>query len=544
MIGKANCMVLIVCVCTGLISCIFRFQRHHGIRMIYTYLLISVFGIMLISCKKGSDTRSADTEVKFEETWESLSTNEREPEWFKDAKFGIYFHWGVYSVPAFSSEWYPRWMYAPGRKSWGGEVFDHHEKTFGPVSEFNYHDFIPMFTAEHFDAKEWADLFKKSGARFAGPVAQHHDGFAMWGSKVNPWNAKDMGPKKDILGELFAELKKNDLKTIATFHHERLLQRYATDTAAWAKNTPDPGWDSHYPYHPDYVTSTTDPKLRKLYGNMSEDEFYDYWLNQVNEVVDTYAPDIIWFDSWLDIIPESYRQKMVSHHFNTGVSRGQQPIVAYKQEDLPANVGMLDIEQGGKTEISEDYWLTDITLSYGSWCYINGQTYKNPELVIRNMIDVWSKKGIVLLNISPKADGTIPDEQRTVLAAIGKWMEKHKEAIYETRAYSTYGYGAAKFEKGEFGGQSATMDYSEKDIRFTESKDRKSLYVFSLGLPASGSNIEIREVTNPNIRRISVVGSGVDLNWSVVNGVIMIQTPGSPADMDEIATVFKVEFEQ
>lgn len=502
-------------------------------------VLIYCVSLSLTACKKETASEGTPT---FDETWESLSTVDREPEWFKDAKFGIYFHWGVYSVPAYSSEWYPRWMYAPGRTGWGGNVFDFHEKTFGPVSQFNYHDFIPMFTAEHFNAREWAELFKKSGARFAGPVAQHHDGFAMWNSKINPWNAKDMGPKKDILGELFAELKKNDMKTIATFHHERLGQRYATDTAKWAKNTPDPGDDSHFPYHPDYVTSTTDPKLRLLYGNMPVDEFYDYWLNQVNEVVDNYAPDIIWFDSWLDKIPESYRQKMVAHHFNAATARGQKPIVAYKQEDLPANVGILDIEQGGKTEISDDYWLTDITLSHHSWCYINGQTYKTPDLVVRNMIDVWSKRGVVLLNISPKADGTIPEEQRNVLAAIGKWIDRHKEAIYETRAYTIYGYGEAAFKKGHFGGQSATTEYSEKDIRFTVSKDNKHLYVFALGLPAPNSPLTIRAGLKSSVKSVSVVGSGKELEWSETENGLVVTTPGA-SDMNELATVFKVDLE-
>lgn len=504
------------------------------------FILCMVAG--LVSCRNSSETKAPETENKFEETWVSLSTIEREPEWFKDAKFGIYFHWGVYSVPAYSSEWYPRWMYAPGRKGWGGEVFEHHKNTFGPVSQFNYHDFIPMFTGEHFDAREWADLFKRSGARFAGPVAQHHDGFAMWASKLNPWNAKDMGPKKDILGELFAELKKNDMKTIATFHHERLLQRYAKDTAQWAQNTPDPGDDSHFPYHPDYITSTTDPKLRLLYGNIPEAEFYEYWLGQTNEVVDNYAPDVIWFDSWLDRVPENYRQKMVAHHFNTAVSRGQKPVVAYKQEDLPANVGILDIEQGGKTEISGDYWLTDITLSHNSWCYVNGQTYKDPALVIRNMIDVWSKKGIVLLNISPRADGIINDAQRSILTAIGKWIGKHQEAVYETRAFSTYGYGEAAFKKGDFGGQSATTAYNERDIRFTQSKDGKRLYVYSLGQPAPNSPMEIRPAIEGKVKRVSVVGSEADLKWSVAANKLTFHTPET-ADMDPLATVFRVEFE-
>jgi alpha-L-fucosidase len=506
--------------------------------------LFCLVWMLFISCKNSTESKTTETksEPKFKETWESLATNERDPEWFKDAKFGIYFHWGLYSVPAFDSEWYPRWMYTPNRKDWGGKVFEYHEKTFGPVSKFNYHDFIPMFKAEHFDAKEWADLFQKSGARFAGLVAQHHDGFAMWASKVNPWNVKDMGPKKDILGELFSELKKQDMKTIATFHHERLGQRYAQDTAKWAKNTPDPGWDSHFPYHPDYVTSSTDPKLSKLYGNMPLAEFHDYWLNQIKEVVDDYSPDIIWFDSWLDKIPEKYLQKMVAHHFNAASAKGQKPIVAYKQEDLPANIGMLDIEQGGKTEISKDYWLTDITISYGSWCYTNGQKYKPASLVIRNMIDVWSKKGIVLLNISPKADGTIPQEQRDVLINIGKWIEKHKEAVYETRAYSIYGYGDAKFQKGEFGGQSATIEYNQNDIRFTISKDKKQLYIFSLGLPAANSNIEIHTPIKSKVKEVSVVGSRVKLKWSQKKDKLTITTPKA-SEMDELTTVFRIDFE-
>lgn len=494
--------------------------------------------LSMLACKNRS--QNGNNPVVFEETWESLATIDREPEWFKDAKFGIYMHWGVYSVPAFDNEWYPRWMYVPGRDSWGGQVFDFHEKNYGPLSEFNYHDFIPLFTAEHFDAKEWADLFHQSGARFAGLVAQHHDGFAMWGSGVNPWNAKDMGPQKDLLGELFAEFKKHHMQTIATFHHARLLQRYATDTAAWAKNTPDPGWDSHYPYHPDYITSTTDPKLSKLYGNIPEAEFHDYWLDQINEVVDNYAPDIIWFDSWLDKIPGDYKQRMVAHHFNTATSRGQKPIAAYKQEDLPANVGILDMEQGGKTELSEDYWLTDVTISYGSWCYTNGQGYKNPALVIRNMIDVWSKKGIVLLNISPMANGIIPEAQREVLAGIGKWIKKHEEAVYETRAYNIFGYGRAEFEASIFGGQSATMDYNQNDIRFAVSKDQKILYIYSLGMPEANAPFIIHHVKDNNIKKVSVVGSGVELKWTKTDEILTLNTPAA-SDMDKLATVFKVE---
>lgn len=475
----------------------------------------------------------------YEESWESLAKINKEPEWFADAKLGIYFHWGPYSVPAFKGEWYPRWMYVPDRKAWGSGTFQYHEKTYGHPSEFNYHDFIPMFKAEYFDAADWADLFQTSGARFAGPVAQHHDGFAMWHSEVNPWNSGDMGPKKDILGDLFKELKKREMKTIATFHHARNLQRNADDPARWEDGS------SHYPYHPDYATSSTDPKLRLLYGNIPAGQFHDYWLNQIKEVVDNYGPDIIWFDSWLNLIPQSYLKKMVAFHFNTASERGQEPLVAYKQKDLPRNVGLLDIEQGGMKEMSPDYWLTDITLSYSSWCYVNDQTYKDAALVIRNMIDVWSKKGVVLLNVSPKADGTIPDEQRVVLKEIGEWLDTYGEAVYGTRTHFKYGYGSAAIRDGNHGGQSATIKYNAEDIRFTISKDGKSLYVFCLGRPDPGKTLSIKDVIEEgspekSVKRVSLLGTGEELKWKIESSELQLTMPNA-SSMSDIANVFKVD---
>ncbi len=494
-----------------------------------------------ITVRTDSEPRASG---KFKPTWESLAKNNIEPEWFKDAKLGIYFHWGIYSVPAYESEWYPAWMYYTNLEKghWAAGVHDYHLKTYG--AEFNYHDFIPMFKAEHFNAAEWADLFQKAGAKFAGLVVEHHDGFAMWDSEINIWNAADMGPEKDIAGELLTELKKRDMKTITTFHHARNLQRYADDSTLWA-NSGEIGWNSHYAYDPDAVTSTKDEKLKYLYGNISVDEFNEYWLGQVNEVVDKYSPDMIWFDSWLHMIPVEYLQKMVAHHYNTAISRGQEPIVFHKQEDLPDSVALVDIEQGGKTDISEKYWLTDITISDGSWCYTNGLKYKKADLIIRNMIDVWSKKGVVLLNVSPMANGLIPQEQQDVLITIGEWITKHEEAVYNTRVHSIFGYGIADIEEGHFGGQSATIKYTKDDVRFTKSKDENILYVYLLGLPDPDEEIELEHVFETNqgqdIKRVSVVGSGAKLNWSITGNKLTVAMPGKDL-MDEIATILKVEF--
>ena len=506
--------------------------------------LFLFFATLVIGCKK--EVQEPEKVVVYEANWDSLSKHNIEPEWFKDAKFGIYFHWGPYTVPAFSNEWYPRWMYFKDRgEEWGGEVYRYHKEHYGEPEDFNYHDFFPLFKAEQFNASEWAELFKSSGAKFAGLVAQHHDGFAMWDSEVNPNNAMDKGPHKDVLGNLFQELKSRNLKTIATFHHARNLQRYVNDTTNWAGHGKDVAWNSHYPYHPDFATSSNDPELKYLYGNIPEAEFHDYWLNQVKEVVDKYEPDMIWFDSWLDMIPENYRQQMVAHHYNRGLERGQEPIVFHKQEDLPDTVALLDIEQGGKTDISDTYWLTDITISYGSWSYTQGQKYKTPDLVIRNMIDVWSKKGVVLLNVSPRADGVIPEEQQKVLRDIGNWINKHEEAVYNTRTHKTYGYGIAQFEKGHFGGQSATMAYSKDDVRFNVSKDGNSLFVYLLGQPEENTDIELQYIfeSNPNqeIANVSIVGNETKIDWDVKDKLLVLHTPEA-SKMDSITTIFKISF--
>ncbi|MEM9986981.1 MAG: alpha-L-fucosidase, partial [Bacteroidota bacterium] len=191
-------------------------------------LLISITS--LVACLPNQAPQDP-SQAAYAANWESLAQHPAAPEWFADAKLGIYFHWGPYSVPAFGSAWYPRNMYLEK-----GKVRRFHEDNFGDIHEFGYEDFIPRFTAEHFDPENWADLFQSAGAKFAGPVAQHHDGFAMWASEVNPWNAQDMGPKRDILGELFGALKQRELKTIATFHHARHGQRNAQIPENWGRN--------------------------------------------------------------------------------------------------------------------------------------------------------------------------------------------------------------------------------------------------------------------------------------------------------------------
>lgn len=503
--------------------------------------LIKLIAIsILVAGCTASSKETNHTEKAYQATEESLSKHQASPEWFSDAKLGMYFHWGPYSVPAFGSAWYPRNMYMKGSR-----VNKFHEENFGKIEEFGYEDFIPMFKAEHFDPEEWADLFQSTGAKFAGPVAQHHDGFAMWDSEINPWNAADKGPKRDILGELFKSLKKREIKTLATFHHSRLGQRNAKTPEHWGKN----GYNSHYPYHPDLPTATTDPELRKLFGNFEKiDDFNKYWLDQVNEVVDKYNPDIIWYDSWLNLIPENYRNQMSAHYFNNGLKNNQEVVICRKQNDLPLDYSVVDIEQGGRRDIYPTPWMTDITLGQSRWMYVEGHKYKTADLVIRNMIDVWSKNGVVLLNVSPKANGIINQEQRGVLKQIGDWLKIHGEAVYGTRSHTIFGYGPAKAKDGSHGGQSSKIEYTAKDIRFTVSKDKKAMYVFFLGKPKAGKRIQMRtiggyhrNITPSPIKDVTLLGTGQKVKWEQTTESFYLTIPDG--GMNDLATVFKFELE-
>ncbi|AWB65839.1 alpha-L-fucosidase [Saccharobesus litoralis] len=503
-------------------------------------MALAITALGCSSTQQGLDNKQTQNSkpIHYQPNWQSLSQHEAAPEWFQDAKLGIYFHWGPYSVPAFGTAWYSGNMY---RK--GSSMNRHHEKTYGPVEEFGYEDFIPMFKAEHFDPAEWAQLFKDSGAKFAGPVAQHHDGFAMWDSQVNPWNAKDMGPKRDILGELFSELKQRDLKTIATFHHARNGQRNKHKLEKGMKD-----FNSHYPWYQGSPTTTNDPKLRKLFGNFETlDEFNQYWLEQVDEVVYKYSPDIIWFDSWMNMVPESYRKQMAANFFNHAQKTGQEVVTVHKHNDMPTSLSVLDFEQGGRRDLHPEPWMTDITLSQTRWMYVEGHPYKDPALVVRNMIDVWSKNGVVLLNVSPRADGVINQQQRDALKVIGDWLKTHGEAVYGTRPFDTFGYGTAGSKSSTHDGQSAKIEYTAKDARFTVSKDGKAMYVHFLGKPKPGSKVKIkalgrhRYAPRSAVQKVTMLGSDVDVKWQDDTYSFNIVMP--ERDLNEIATVFKLHLE-
>jgi alpha-L-fucosidase len=473
----------------------------------------------------------------FEPSRESLAQHEPAPEWLKDAKLGIYFHWGVYSVPAYGSEWYPRWMYF----DWT-PIARHHRETYGSPAEFGYHDFVPMFKAEHFDPAEWAELFQQTGARFAGPVAEHHDGFSMWASKVTPWNVRDKGPKRDILGDLFTSLKKRNIKTIATFHHARNLQRYRD---SWQTENMDGDRrafrTSHYPYLPGLPTSSEDPELRYLYGNLPEDQWIEeVWFGKLREVIDNYQPDIIWFDSWLDQIPENYRWKFAAYYLNQANNWGREVAIVRKQDDLPLAFSINDHEKSREPKALPELWMTDDTISKGSWCYTGDLQIKPADMVIHALIDTVSKNGVLLLNISPKADGTIPQDQRDVMLELGAWLKANGEAIYETRQWINAAEGPTTEPEGGFGAakEFLKLKYSARDIRYTAAKNGKTVYAILLGIPDAGAEVLLETFAREGVAAESVsLLSGEAVDWKMTAAGLQITAP----QIDEkYAAAFKI----
>jgi len=464
----------------------------------------------------------------YEATWASLQQHTPAPAWFRDAKYGIYFHWGVYAVPAFGSEWYPRNMHRKDHAE-----YTHHVETYGDPTAFGYHDFVPMFTAENFDPEAWADLFARSGARFAGPVAEHHDGFAMWDSDLTPWNARDRGPQRDVTGELARAIRARGMKFFTSFHHAR--------NNLWEHENEDGAWNGHYAYvKQDFPTLLDDPDQAILYGYLPRTEFLGLWKGKLMEVIDKYQPDIMWFDSWLDEIPDSVKTEYLAYYFNKAHAAGKEVVVTFKQDDLPREVGVEDFEKGRTDRLTDYSWLTDDTISKGSWCYTEDLEIKSTAEVLHTLIDIVSKNGQLVLNISPMADGTIPEEQQAVLLGIGDWMGRYGEAIYETRPFVEYGEGPTQMERG--GHFLASLDYTAEDIRYTRHGD--AVYAILLGRPDAGAPVlmtlfgEGGAAADVQVTGVSMPGVDAEVAWERQPGGLVITTP--EAVPDDFAVVFKL----
>jgi alpha-L-fucosidase len=521
------------------------FQSMAFLHLLHRSFLVTVPFFILISCANKLRDMPEVQEQAYEENWESLSRVNEEPDWLKDAKFGIYFHWGVYSVPAFGNEWYPRMMHFKGLGT-----YEHHLAHYGHPTEFGYHDFVPLFRAEKFDPDAWADLFIKAGARFAGPVAEHHDGFAMWDSKATPWNSMDKGPGRDITGEMERAIRARGLKFITTFHHARQLQRYKgkeEEVITREKNIHYQFRLSHYPLFPGMPPSMDDPELNYLYGNIPEPIWLEeLWFAKLKEVVDNYSPDLVYFDSWLNYIPDSMRLRFCTYYYNQAMEAGREVVIARKQHDLPLECSVDDLEKFRKNHLAEKLWITDETISKGSWCYTEDLQIRPAADILHILIDIVSKNGVLMLNISPKADGTIPENQQEVLLELGRWLDTYGEAVYGTRPWYTYGEGPTGEPERQNPGAYQHVDYMARDVRFTSSATH--IYALFLGKPEEGAEILLTSFSAQNsgqdfqVVAVSLVGQGVSLAWELGPDGLRVRLPSG--GLDPMSTVLKIETEK
>ena len=440
------------------------------------------------------------------------------PDWLRDAKFGIYFHWGPYAVQATFGEWYTHCMYQPGTQHHA-----HHLATYGDLATFGYKDFIPMFTGEHFDADDWAELFARAGARFTGPVAEHADGFSMWDSKLTDWCASKMGPKRDIVGAMETAVKARGLKFLTTFHHQWLWGWYPT----WDKSVDagDPRYSGLYgPYAPATAFRNGGNYHQPL--PYPDAAFCDLWLAKVNEVVDRYEPDMLYFDSRMNIITEAHRQQMLAHYYGKENEWGSELAVSYKHNDLAWGCGILNAFERGRMDKLADFpFIVETCIDTKSWAYVDEPEYRSTTQIVHDLVDAVSKNGCLLLGITPSAQGEIPQEQRDRLLAVGDWLKLNAEAIYGTRPWRVFGDGPTKVVGGVFL-EAKTQPFTARDIRLTQSDD--ALFVIALGWPEDGKIVIAplgMAVDATPVERVELLGHDGPLQCDRTAEALTVQLP-------------------
>jgi alpha-L-fucosidase len=450
----------------------------------------------------------------FHAAWDSLK-NHKDPEWFRDAKLGIYTHWGPITVATEAApgdmEWYGRELYETNHPA-----FKYHQQRFGDQKTVGYKDVIPHFTADKFNAEDWASLFARAGAKFAGPVAMHHDHYANWASALTRWNSQSIGPKRDLTGELEKAIRRHGLKFLTTFHH---------------------GFAWRY-FEPAYAYDAADAQYLDLYGEPHlpgappNRRFLDTWLALVDEVLAKYQPDLIWFDFELgSVITPDYQRRMFANTYNWAAQNNREIGVAHKHRELHQYTGILDFERGREDRLTPYPWLTDT--SVGPWFHHNVLGFKTTDELVDVLVDIVSKNGCMLLNVGPRADGTIPDKGKELLLGMGDWLKVNGEAIYGTRPWLTFGEGPTRMKGGAFSEEQDRRGYTSQDLRFTASKDGKTLYVLAMAWPERPFTVASMKVDAASTEaRVELLGHG-PAEWEVNPEKQLLIRP--PADRPEHA---------
>lgn len=473
---------------------------------------------------------------RYKDSWHSLSQY-TVPKWYRNAKFGIFIHWGVFSVPAFGSEWYSRNMYVKDSNE-----YRHHLETYGKHTEFGYKDFIPMFKAEKFDPKEWAELISASGAKYAVPVAEHHDGFQLYKSEISHWNAFEAGPCRDVLGELKKAFEEKDITVGASSHRAEhwFFMGCGKEFESDIKEPLERG-DLYWPSMP----------AGEFHNIFSEpaptEEYLNDWLVRCCELVDKYRPKVIYFDWWIQHSAfKPYLKKFAAYYYNRADEWGEEVVINYKHDAFMFGTAVPDVERGQFADRKPFFWQTDTSVALNSWGYTENNCYRNAADIVRDLVDIVSKNGCLLLNIGPRADGSIPDEDKEILLSIGEWLRINGEAVYNTGLWRKYGEGPTKIAEGQFT-DGIKKNFNSADIRFTlgngylyatalQSSDKGEYLITSLDMKDASQHDNFCGI----VKSVSVLGSDEVPSWERTNDGLRIKTSYRNSDYP---IVFKIEID-
>lgn len=459
---------------------------------------------------------------RYEATFESLK-NYQCPEWFQDAKLGIWSHWGPQSVPM-CGDWYARNMYIQD-----SEQYRYHVRHYGHPSEFGYKDICALWKAENFDPEELLALYYKAGARYFVAQATHHDNFFNYDSKCNRFNSVKVGPGKDICALWKAAAENYNMPFGLTEHLAASFSWWYTnkgaDTYGPYKGVP---YDGNDPEYADFYYNNQEHVLTEDFGAVKQwltgnKEFHKYWLDSVKEMIDTFHPALLYSDSGVPFEQEGFEPGLeaIAYLYNDSAERNGSNQSVYTQKNRDPKiykVGTLDIEKSQLPGIQEDVWQTDTCI--GNWFYDAKQGYKKPGHIIEMLVDIISKNGVMLLNILQKPDGTIDAEARYILEEMAKWYAVCEEGVYGTRPFRVFGEGDTRVIINGF--QEDKTEWNASDYRFT--KKGNVVYAFMMQAPENRVAVIKSLLEEEKVEKVCLLGYG-EVEFSQKFGVLTVKLP-------------------